>query len=50
MMGQLTKKENEKRDSRVKTRKGGLEQKRENFRRLVGEANRRTKGQQSDSI
>ena len=33
-----------KRDSRVKTRKGGLEQKRENFQRLVGRANRRMKG------
>ena len=33
-----------KNDSRVKTRKGGLEQKWENFRRLVGETNRRMKG------
>ena len=39
-----------KNDSRVKTRKGGLEQKWENFQRLVGEANRRIKGQRSDSI
>ena len=31
-------------DSRVKTRKGSLKQKRENFRRLMGEANRRMKG------
>ena len=39
-----------KNDSRVKTRKGGLEQKWENFRKLMGEANRRMKGQRPDSI
>ena len=37
-------------NSRVKTRKGGLEQKRENSQRLIGEANRRMKGQRSDNI
>ena len=31
-------------DSRVKTRKGSLEQKREKFRRLMGGENRRMKG------
>ena len=31
-------------DSRVKTRKGSLEQKRENFRKLMGGVNRRVKG------
>ena len=36
--------------SRVKTRKGSLEQKRENFWSLMGEANRRMKGQWPDSI
>ena len=36
-----------KRDSRVKTQKDGLEQKRENSQRLVGKANRRMKGQRS---
>ena len=39
-----------KNDSRVKTRKGSLEQKRENFWSLIGEANRRMKGQWPDSI
>ena len=39
-----------KNDSRVKTRKGSLEQKRENFQRLVGRANRKMKGQRPDSI
>ena len=39
-----------KNDSRVKTRKGSLELKQENFRSLIGEANRRMKGQRSDSI
>ena len=34
----------------MKTRKGSLEQKRENFWSLMGEANRRMKGQRSDSI
>ena len=43
-------KEKRKNDSRVKTRKGGLEQKQENFQRLVGGANRRMKGQRPDSI
>ena len=47
-MGQSKKKETEKndkekRDSRVKTRKGGLEQKRENFQGLVGRVNRTMK-------
>ena len=37
-------------DSRVKTRKGSLEQKRENSQRLISEANKRMKGQRSDSI
>ena len=37
-------------DSRVKTRTGGLEQKRENFQRLMGGTNRRMKGQRSDNI
>ena len=37
-------------DSRVKTRKGNLEQKRENFQRLIGGANRRMKWQRPDSI
>ena len=40
----------EKCDSRVKTRKDWLEQKRENFQRFVGRANRRMKRQQPDSI
>ena len=40
----------EKRDSRVKTQKDSLEQKRENFRRLMGRANQRMKGQQLGSI
>ena len=42
-MGQLTKKKMKKkrRDSRVKTRKGGLEQKRENLQRLVGGVNKK---------
>ena len=39
-----------KRDSRVKTRKDGLEQKRENFWSPMGEANRRMKGQWPGSI
>ena len=39
-----------KNDSRVKTRKGSLEQKQENFWSLIGEANRRMKGQRPDSI
>ena len=39
-----------KNDSRVKTRKGSLEQKQENFESLMGEANRRMKGQWSNSI
>ena len=38
------KNEKEKRDSRVKTRKGGVEQKQENFQRLVGRVNKRMKG------
>ena len=48
----MKKDENEKRknDSRVKIRKGSLEQKRENFQRLVGRANRKMKGQGPDSI
>ena len=36
-------------DSGAKTRKDGLEQKREGFQRLVGKANRRMKGQRPDS-
>ena len=36
-------------DSRVKTRKGGLEQKRENFQRLMAGTNKRMKGQQPDN-
>ena len=39
-----------KNDSRVKIRKGSLEQKRENFQRLMGRANRKMKGQRPDSI
>ena len=39
-----------KNDSRVKIRKGSLEQKRENFQRLVGRANRKMKGPRPDSI
>ena len=39
-----------KRDFRVKTRKGSLEQKRENFPRLMGKANQKMKGQQPGSI
>ena len=39
-----------KNDSRVKTRKGSLEQKRENFWSLMGKANRRMKGQWPNSI
>ena len=40
-----------KNDSRVKTRKGSLEQKKqENFWSLMGEANRRMKGQWPNSI
>ena len=39
-----------KNDSRVKTRKGSLEQKQENFWSLMGEANKRMKGQWSNSI
>ena len=42
------KKWKEKHDSKVKTWKGSLEQKRENFRRLMGRVNRRMKGQRSD--
>ena len=43
---------NKEQDSRVKTRKGGLEQKWENFQRLAGKAKkkRRMKGQRPDSI
>ena len=39
-----------KNDSRVKTRKGSLEQKQENFWSLMGEANKRMKGQWPNSI
>ena len=39
-----------KNDSRVKTRKGSLEQKQEKFQGLMGGANRRMKGQRSDNI
>ena len=39
-----------KNDSRVKTRKGGLERKWENFWRLMGRTNRRMKGQRPNSI
>ena len=39
-----------KNDSRVKTRKGSLEQKWENFWKLVGEANGRMKRRRSDNI
>ena len=39
-----------KNDSRVKTWKGSLEQKRENFWSPMGEANRSMKGQRPDSI
>ena len=44
------KNEKKKNDSRVKTRKGGLEQKRENFWSLMGEENRKMKGQWPNSI
>ena len=40
----MEKKEKRKNDSRVKTRKGSLEQKQKNSQRLIGEANRRMKG------
>ena len=43
-------KKKRKNDSRVKTRKGSLEEKRENFLCLMDKANRRMKGQWSDSI
>ena len=46
----IKKNENEKNDSRVKTRKGSLEQQQENFWSLMGEANRRMKGQWPNSI
>ena len=46
----MKKKEKRKNDSRVKTRKGGLEQKQENFQRLMGGANRKMKEQRPDSI
>ena len=46
----MKKKEKRKNDSRVKTRKDGLEQKRENSQRLVGEANGRMKGQRPNNI
>ena len=42
-------KNGKKNDSRVKTRKGSLEQKRENFQRLAGGVNRKMKGQRPDS-
>ena len=45
----MKKKEKRKNDSRVKTRKGGLEQKRENFQRLMAGTNKRMKGQQPDN-
>ena len=43
-------KKKRKNDSRVKTRKGSLEQKWENFWSLTDEANERMKGQRPDSI
>ena len=39
----MKKKEKRKNDSRVKTRKGGLEQKQENFQRLMGRATEKWK-------
>ena len=39
-----------KNDFRLKIREGNLEQKRENFWSLMGEANRRMKGQRPDNI
>ena len=51
IIGQSKKKKwKRKNDSRVKIRKGSLEQKRENFQRLTGKANKRMKSQQSWSI
>ena len=52
MIKKKRKNENGKKEqnSRVKTRKGGLEQKRENFQRLMGGTNRRMKGQRPDNI
>ena len=44
------KKWKKKNDSRVKIRKGGLEQKRESFQKLMGRANRKMEGQRPDSI
>ena len=44
IIGQSKNENGKKNDSRVKTRKGSLEQKLEKFRKLMGEANKRMKG------